>query len=258
MRIRAAWIWTGDGWTMPLKTDVLISIDPDAHSIEGFEDIQYGVLSAQKGGLTKEQNLSSFSLQRIRKHSCSRKDARLNCPLFWYRIRLKQFHPPSGNSTKKVRASALHGFKPDLPLGLFYNSLTHGQTQTRTGSLGSKIGREYFRLHFLGIPLAIVLNADQHGMSIQHFLHLHRSMLCVSGMASSAFCNRLVKSRFTCVLSALIITSSFAGCQLNISLLLYGMQSHQGIQAFHAGRKLHSCDCRYWRNCEKSAAIFDR
>lgn len=45
-----------------LEKNVLISIDPDAHSIAGFEDIRYGVLVAQKAGLTKERNLSSFSL----------------------------------------------------------------------------------------------------------------------------------------------------------------------------------------------------
>ena len=45
-----------------LQQNVLISIDPDAHSITGFDDIRYGVLAAQKGGLTKDQNLSSFSL----------------------------------------------------------------------------------------------------------------------------------------------------------------------------------------------------
>src|SRR6185295_20374697 len=40
----------------------LISIDPDAHALEGYDDIKYGVLAAQKGGLIKEQNLSSYSL----------------------------------------------------------------------------------------------------------------------------------------------------------------------------------------------------
>jgi DNA polymerase (family 10) len=44
---------------------VLLSIDPDAHFLEGFNDIKYGVLVAQKGGLTKEQNLSSFMLQQF-------------------------------------------------------------------------------------------------------------------------------------------------------------------------------------------------
>ncbi len=44
---------------------VLLSIDPDAHFLEGFNDIKYGVLAAQKGGLTKEQNLSSFTLPQF-------------------------------------------------------------------------------------------------------------------------------------------------------------------------------------------------
>jgi DNA polymerase (family 10) len=37
-------------------------LSPDAHSLHGFNDVKYGVLAAQKGGLSKEQNLSSFSL----------------------------------------------------------------------------------------------------------------------------------------------------------------------------------------------------
>ena len=45
-----------------LEKGVLISIDPDAHSIAAFDDTYYGVLAAQKAGLPKEKNLSSFSL----------------------------------------------------------------------------------------------------------------------------------------------------------------------------------------------------
>ncbi len=48
-----------------LEKNVLISINPDAHSIDGYEDCRYGVLAAQKTLLTKEQNLSSFSLQQF-------------------------------------------------------------------------------------------------------------------------------------------------------------------------------------------------
>lgn len=48
-----------------LEKNVLISIDPDAHALDGFDDVRYGVLAAQKGGLTKEQNLSSFSLKQF-------------------------------------------------------------------------------------------------------------------------------------------------------------------------------------------------
>lgn len=46
-----------------LEKGALISVDPDAHSIKGFDDVRYGVLVAQKAGLTKERNLSSFSLE---------------------------------------------------------------------------------------------------------------------------------------------------------------------------------------------------
>ena len=48
-----------------LQKNVLISVDPDAHSIKGIEDIRYGVFSAQKAMLTKERNLSSFSLKEF-------------------------------------------------------------------------------------------------------------------------------------------------------------------------------------------------
>ena len=48
-----------------VEKDVLISINPDAHAVEGFADCKYGVLVAQKAGLTAAQNLSSFSLQEM-------------------------------------------------------------------------------------------------------------------------------------------------------------------------------------------------
>ncbi len=48
-----------------IDQEVLVSINPDAHAIEGFEDCKYGVLIAQKAGLTAAQNLSSFSLAEM-------------------------------------------------------------------------------------------------------------------------------------------------------------------------------------------------
>ncbi len=48
-----------------LKKNVLISVNPDAHSLKGIDDIKYGVFSAQKAMLPKEKNLSSFSLQNF-------------------------------------------------------------------------------------------------------------------------------------------------------------------------------------------------
>ena len=60
-RLDMDWRWI----RYALDKNVLISIDPDAHDLEGFDDIRYGVLSAQKAGLTKENNLSSFSLTQF-------------------------------------------------------------------------------------------------------------------------------------------------------------------------------------------------
>jgi DNA polymerase (family 10) len=57
-RLDLDWRWI----EYALKKGVLLSVDPDAHAIEGYHDTYYGVMAAQKGGLTKERNLSSFSL----------------------------------------------------------------------------------------------------------------------------------------------------------------------------------------------------
>lgn len=45
-----------------LQRGGIISIDPDAHAVEGYADTRYGVLAAQKAGVTAAQNLSSYSL----------------------------------------------------------------------------------------------------------------------------------------------------------------------------------------------------
>jgi DNA polymerase (family 10) len=58
-RLDLDWSWI----PYALERGVLLSIDPDAHSIEGIKNLRYGVLSAQKGGLTAPHNLSSFSLE---------------------------------------------------------------------------------------------------------------------------------------------------------------------------------------------------
>jgi DNA polymerase (family 10) len=60
-RLDIDWRWID----YALEKNVLISIDPDAHAIDGYDDCRFGVLAAQKAGLTKEQNLSSFSLEKF-------------------------------------------------------------------------------------------------------------------------------------------------------------------------------------------------
>lgn len=56
-----------------LEKNVMISIDPDAHEIEGFNDTKYGVLAAQKALVTKEQNLSSLGLKEFEAFLISQK-----------------------------------------------------------------------------------------------------------------------------------------------------------------------------------------
>lgn len=57
-RLDIDWSWI----PYALERGVLLSINPDAHRLKGFDDCAYGVMAAQKGGLEAAQNLSSFSL----------------------------------------------------------------------------------------------------------------------------------------------------------------------------------------------------
>ena len=68
-RLDMDWRWI----QYALEKNVLISIDPDAHTIAGYHDIHYGALAAQKGGVTAAHNLSSFSLQQMKEFVSNRK-----------------------------------------------------------------------------------------------------------------------------------------------------------------------------------------
>jgi DNA polymerase (family 10) len=50
-----------------LEKGVWLSINPDAHRIDGFLDMHYGILAARKGGLSKEQCLNALPLAEITK-----------------------------------------------------------------------------------------------------------------------------------------------------------------------------------------------
>lgn len=60
-RLDLDWTWIH----FALEQGAMLSVNPDAHSITGIGDIRYGVLVAQKGGLTKERNLSSLNLEEF-------------------------------------------------------------------------------------------------------------------------------------------------------------------------------------------------
>ncbi len=57
-RLDMDWRWI----EYAMEKGVMLSIDPDAHSVFSYGDIYYGVMNAQKGGLTAKNNLSSYTL----------------------------------------------------------------------------------------------------------------------------------------------------------------------------------------------------
>lgn len=61
LRLDLDWRWH----KYALEKGVLLSINPDAHRMEGFHDMRYGVLIGRKGGLTAKQCLNAFSLPEI-------------------------------------------------------------------------------------------------------------------------------------------------------------------------------------------------
>lgn len=68
-RLDIDWRWID----YALEKGVPISIDPDAHSVEGYADTRFGTLVAQKALLTPEHNLSSFSLGQMESYLSERK-----------------------------------------------------------------------------------------------------------------------------------------------------------------------------------------
>ena len=57
-RLDIDWTWI----PYAREKGVLISINPDAHNVQGIHDIKYGVFAARKGGLTKEGCLNAKGL----------------------------------------------------------------------------------------------------------------------------------------------------------------------------------------------------
>lgn len=60
-RLDIDWRWI----ECALEKELTLSINPDAHSIDEFQYVKYGALVGQKGGLTKERNLSSFGREQF-------------------------------------------------------------------------------------------------------------------------------------------------------------------------------------------------
>jgi DNA polymerase (family X) len=63
-RLDMDWRWID----YALEKNLMLSINPDAHTIDEFQLIKYGVLVAQKGGLPSSKNLSSKSLEEFEEY----------------------------------------------------------------------------------------------------------------------------------------------------------------------------------------------
>jgi DNA polymerase (family 10) len=63
LRLDLDWRWH----QYALEKGVMLSINPDAHRIEGHLDMHYGILAARKGGVYKEMCLNALSLPEITK-----------------------------------------------------------------------------------------------------------------------------------------------------------------------------------------------
>ena len=67
LRLDLDWKWH----RYALEKGVLLSINPDAHRMEGFRDMRYGVFVGRKGGLEAKQCLNAMSLAEITAHFAS-------------------------------------------------------------------------------------------------------------------------------------------------------------------------------------------
>lgn len=68
-RLDLDWRWV----SYAMEQGVKLSINPDAHEMDGYADMKYGVLVGRKGGLTKEMTLNALSGQEIDAYFATRK-----------------------------------------------------------------------------------------------------------------------------------------------------------------------------------------
>ncbi len=71
-RLDLDWRWV----EYALSQNVLLSINPDAHSMRGYEDMRYGVLVGRKGGLTAEMTFNAKSREEVAAYFAERKKAK--------------------------------------------------------------------------------------------------------------------------------------------------------------------------------------
>ncbi len=68
-RLDLDWRWI----QYALEQNVMLSINPDAHEMQGYHDMHYGVATARKGGLTKNMTFNALSLVDMEAYLARRK-----------------------------------------------------------------------------------------------------------------------------------------------------------------------------------------
>ncbi|OHX67319.1 PHP domain-containing protein [Flammeovirga pacifica] len=68
-RLDLDWRWA----KYALDQGVKLSLNPDAHAVEGYDDMHFGLLVGRKAGLTKEMTLNAMSSSEIEEYFTSRK-----------------------------------------------------------------------------------------------------------------------------------------------------------------------------------------
>ena len=68
-RLDLDWRWV----RYAMDQGVKLSINPDAHEIDGYADMKYGVLVGRKGGLTKDMTINALSKDEIEEYFKARK-----------------------------------------------------------------------------------------------------------------------------------------------------------------------------------------
>jgi DNA polymerase (family 10) len=61
MRLDLDWNWI----PYAQEKGVMISINPDAHNLNGIRDIEHGVNTARKGGLTQNYCLNCYDISKF-------------------------------------------------------------------------------------------------------------------------------------------------------------------------------------------------
>lgn len=68
-RLDLDWRWVH----YALEQGVKLSLNPDAHEMEGYDDMYYGLLAGRKGGLTADMTFNALSVEEIGKYFEERK-----------------------------------------------------------------------------------------------------------------------------------------------------------------------------------------